>query len=159
MILFLCTGNYYRSRLAEELFNHLAAVHGITRRAASRGIAEDFTPFRNPGNISPLVLEQLAARGIAPLRAHQPPQSLNETDLQSAAHIVALCRAEHYPMMLHRFPDWAERITYWDIPDYPQMPAPQAAAHIELYIRTLMAGFECKTHSSTCKSPQTNLDG
>jgi protein-tyrosine phosphatase len=24
-VLFLCTGNYYRSRYAEELFNHLSA--------------------------------------------------------------------------------------------------------------------------------------
>jgi hypothetical protein len=39
-ILFLCTGNYYRSRYAEELFNHLAKVKGHSWRAFSRGAAE-----------------------------------------------------------------------------------------------------------------------
>ncbi|MGM4967020.1 hypothetical protein AB7714_26215 [Tardiphaga sp. 1201_B9_N1_1] len=31
-VLFLCTGNYYRSRYAEELFNHLARRAGLTGR-------------------------------------------------------------------------------------------------------------------------------
>ena len=38
-LLFLCTGNYYRSRYAEELFNHRAAPAGLNWRAQSRGLA------------------------------------------------------------------------------------------------------------------------
>jgi protein-tyrosine-phosphatase len=34
-VLFLCTGNYYRSRYAEELFNHLARAEGLGWRAFS----------------------------------------------------------------------------------------------------------------------------
>ena len=37
-ILFLCTGNYYRSRFAEVLFNHLARESGVKAHAASRGL-------------------------------------------------------------------------------------------------------------------------
>jgi protein-tyrosine phosphatase len=29
IMLFLCTGNYYRSRFAELLFNHLAKQRGL----------------------------------------------------------------------------------------------------------------------------------
>jgi protein-tyrosine-phosphatase len=32
-LLFLCTGNYYRSRYAEELFNHHAARGGLLWQA------------------------------------------------------------------------------------------------------------------------------
>jgi len=38
-ILFLCTGNYYRSRYAEEIFNHLAKREDLPWRAFSRGAA------------------------------------------------------------------------------------------------------------------------
>src|SRR5947199_205561 len=38
-VLFLCTGNYYRSRFAEVLFNSVAGKMGLTWRASSRGLA------------------------------------------------------------------------------------------------------------------------
>ncbi len=38
-ILFLCTGNYYRSRFAENLFNWLATKQGLDWQADSRGLA------------------------------------------------------------------------------------------------------------------------
>ena len=38
-VLFLCTGNYYRSRYAEILFNFHATALGVPKRADSRAIA------------------------------------------------------------------------------------------------------------------------
>jgi protein-tyrosine phosphatase len=38
-VLFLCTGNYYRSRFAEVLFNSVAGTMGLPWRASSRGLA------------------------------------------------------------------------------------------------------------------------
>ncbi len=38
-VLFLCTGNYYRSRFAEALFNSVAGKMGLPWRASSRGLA------------------------------------------------------------------------------------------------------------------------
>jgi protein-tyrosine-phosphatase len=40
-VLFLCTGNYYRSRFAEGLFNHLASQLRLGWRADSCGLALD----------------------------------------------------------------------------------------------------------------------
>jgi protein-tyrosine-phosphatase len=39
IILFLCTGNYYRSRFAEVLFNSVAGKMGLSWHASSRGLA------------------------------------------------------------------------------------------------------------------------
>ncbi|WP_259235282.1 arsenate reductase/protein-tyrosine-phosphatase family protein [Bradyrhizobium elkanii] len=49
-VLFLCTGNYYRSRYAEELFNHLARAEQLAWRASSRGAAER----GSPDNVGPM---------------------------------------------------------------------------------------------------------
>ena len=38
-VLFLCTGNYYRSRFAEILFNSVAEKMGLPWKASSRGLA------------------------------------------------------------------------------------------------------------------------
>ncbi|MSR59513.1 MAG: low molecular weight phosphatase family protein, partial [Planctomycetaceae bacterium] len=48
-VLFLCTGNYYRSRFAEVYFNWLAAQRGSVWRADSFGLALD---PNNPGPLS-----------------------------------------------------------------------------------------------------------
>ena len=37
-VVFVCTGNYYRSRFSEYLFNALAKKSGLQWRATSRGL-------------------------------------------------------------------------------------------------------------------------
>src|SRR5277367_4722244 len=69
-ILFICTGNYYRSRFAEELFNHLARQRELDWRADSRGLALHLGVF-NVGPISPATAIALTKMGIplnAPIR-------------------------------------------------------------------------------------------
>ena len=62
-ILFLCTGNYYRSRFAEHVFNHHAPAYQLPWRAFSRGLAIELLE-EDAGPISPNTLTALAARGI-----------------------------------------------------------------------------------------------
>jgi protein-tyrosine-phosphatase len=38
-VLFLCTGNYFRSRFAEILFNSVAGKMGLPWKASSKGLA------------------------------------------------------------------------------------------------------------------------
>src|SRR5579884_2286819 len=49
-VLFLCTGNYYRSRFAEALFDAVAVGRGLDWRAESRGLAIE----RGVGNVGPM---------------------------------------------------------------------------------------------------------
>ena len=52
-ILFLCTGNYYRSRFAEHLFNWLATKQGLDWQADSRGLALERGINSKPKSFSP----------------------------------------------------------------------------------------------------------
>ena len=95
-ILFLCTGNYYRSRYAEELFNHRAKIDGLAWRAFSRGVAETSSP-ENVGPMSQFALEALQAKAIVPEGLARYPQPCSLADFHLAELVIALKEAEHRP--------------------------------------------------------------
>src|SRR5271169_3864635 len=77
-VLFLCTGNYYRSRFAEILFNSVAGKMGLPWRASSRGLA----PGRGGNNVGPMAVSAVKAlETMAPVSADllqpQRPSSLS----------------------------------------------------------------------------------
>jgi low molecular weight protein-tyrosine phosphatase len=131
-VLFLCTGNFYRSRFAEIYFNWLAPRENLAWRADSRGLALD------PGNLCPLSMHtrlELHALGIPlpdPLRG---PLDAAVADFEAARLIVALKEAEHRRLMQSRFPSWAERVEYWHVHDLdcagPAEALPQVKRHVE----------------------------
>ena len=118
-VLFLCTGNYYRSRFAEILFNCLADKMGLPWQASSRGLALE----RGVNNIGPMAdraIRALTARGFgAAADFARFPIPLTTADLEGADRIVALKEAEHLPLLQERFPAWAEQVEFWHIDDAP----------------------------------------
>jgi protein-tyrosine phosphatase len=137
-VLFLCTGNYYRSRFAELLFNHLAASQKeVGWLAVSRGLAIELGA-RNEGPISPAAVEGLVKRGIPVDEEFHYPMELEENDLAVADHIVAVKRDEHLTMLNHRFPGWAERVEFWRVHDVDLTPPDEALAEIEQNVRRLI---------------------
>ena len=113
-ILFLCSGNYYRSRHAEIYFNWLAARESASVTAISRGLALSDV---NVGAISQHTLERLRELGIECPTCTRLPLWLSEEDLSAARHVIALKTAEHQPMLAARFPTWLSRVEFWDIDD------------------------------------------
>jgi protein-tyrosine phosphatase len=135
-LLFICTGNYYRSRYAELFFNDLALKRQIKWKAISGGLAAD--EGHNVGPIAPHVLERLKLHG-SPLNRHARfPLQLEENDLLDADLIIALDRRDHQPKMTKQFPAWADRITYWDVPDLNIMDSDNALSEIERNIYSLL---------------------
>jgi predicted translation initiation factor SUI1 len=120
-VLFLCTGNYYRSRFAEVLFNSVAVRMGLPWRAASRGLALE-RGINNVGPMAASAVQALEALGVgtAEAVARLPAQVMTD-DLDGAALIVALKRAEHLPLLQERFPTWVERVEYWHVDDAPDV--------------------------------------
>ena len=121
IVLFLCTGNYYRSRFAEVLFNSVAGKMGLPWRASSRGLALE----RGVNNIGPMAtsaIKALEAMGIRPGdNCARAPARVVVEEFAAADRIVALKRDEHLPLLQERFPAWTEKVEFWDVDDAPEV--------------------------------------
>jgi predicted translation initiation factor SUI1 len=121
IILFLCTGNHYRSRFAEILFNFVAGRMGLPWKAFSRGLALE----RGVNNVGPMAVSAIKALETRGLRAAADfarfPMQVTVDDLDLADWIVALKQAEHLPLLQERFPAWAEKVEYWQVDDAPEV--------------------------------------
>jgi protein-tyrosine phosphatase len=133
-VLFLCTGNYYRSRFAEILFNSVAGKMGLAWQASSRGLALE----RGVNNVGPMAAAAIAALKAKGIQADEPvsrfPMPVTTEDLEGADRVVAMKRAEHSLLLQERFPAWIEKIEFWHIDD-----APEVLGLIELEVMSLVA--------------------
>src|SRR5216684_2799044 len=93
-VLFLCTGNYYRSRFAELLFNHLAPQAAPDWSAFSRALAIELGG-RNEGAISVHTRAACGQRGISLPEPLPFPLSAAAEDFLAAQRVIALKEAEH----------------------------------------------------------------
>jgi protein-tyrosine phosphatase len=131
-VLFLCTGNYYRSRFAECLFNLLAGKMGLPWTASSRGLALE-RGMNNVGAMEVTAIKALEAHGLrGSADFARFPMQVSVDDLESADLIIALKKAEHMPLLQERFPTWIDKVEYWQVDD-----APVALAVIEREIMDL----------------------
>lgn len=135
-VLFLCTGNYYRSRFAEVYFNWLACREESSWRAESRGLA---LVAENQGPISIHTRVYLGRLGIPLPDPLRDPLDAAEPDFQAARLIVALKEAEHRPLMQSRFPLWAERVEYWRVHDLDFAPSSEALPLLQRHVEELFA--------------------
>lgn len=143
-ILFICTGNYYRSRFAELYFNHLAQAKNLAVVAFSRGL--QVYKCKNPGSLSPLTLAYLSTCGVCVNCSIAEPRQLSEQDLTQASLVIALDENEHRPMFRQHFPHWEHQVTYWQFEDVHLSPSQQVLPALEQQVREL---FNClsKTNS------------
>jgi protein-tyrosine phosphatase len=137
-LLFICSGNYYRSRFAEALFNHLAIERGLPWRAFSRGLAT----WMAEGDLSLYTEVALRARGIDRALTGSTRIKLTEPDLQRAHLTIAVKEDEHRQMMREQFPAWENRITYWAIHDLDCALPEDSLPILEERVRALADSLE-----------------
>ena len=137
-VLFLCTGNYYRSRFAEGLFDDLARRAGLDWRATSRGLAIAERGHENVGPISAHTRREMAARGLPVAEPVRGPIACSGEDLATADRIVAVKEAEHRPWLERKHPGWADRVTYWHVHDLDQAGPEQALGEIAAHVTELV---------------------
>jgi protein-tyrosine phosphatase len=142
-VLFLCTGNYYRSRHAEAVFNHRAAAAGLPWRATSRGLAIE-RGVNNHGPLARSTVARLTALGIGHEAYLRMPAAVTHDDFAAAHLVVALKDAEHRPLMVERHPAWAEKVEFWHVHDVdfatPDVALPEIEEQVDRLVERLAAG-------------------
>lgn len=134
-VLFICTGNIFRSRFAEAAFNHQAEAAALGWCAFSRGLHPDVTDF---DGISRHLQEALELRNIAPHHTAATKTTLIAEDLAMAHLIIALSENQHRPVIAERFPAWLEQCNFWEIADHDQLTQEDAALAIEAEVTALV---------------------
>lgn len=136
-ILFLCSGNYYRSRFAELLFNHLVLNTALAYRADSAGLWPN-CHTHNLGPISAHTVVALRTRGVPLPPSHRAPRDVTEAEMQGAALTIALKETEHRPIVMDRFPTLLARVEFWQVHDLEDAPPSEAIPLIETNVRKLI---------------------
>lgn len=135
-VLFLCSGNYYRSRHAEIYFNWLAERHGAAVRATSRGLALSEC---NVGPLSAHTAARLAELAIVTRAVERFPVTVRDEDFAAARHVIAVKAAEHRPMIAAGFPQRLAEVEFWEIHDRDCAPPSIALPQLESKVEELLA--------------------
>jgi protein-tyrosine phosphatase len=146
-VLFICTGNYYRSRFAEAVFNHHAESLGLPYRAFSRGLAIHYLPAEFV--LSPHTQQFLTARNMDVRHTAPDRRQLSARDLEEAEVIIALKDDEHRPMMRTKFPGWEDRVVYWNVGDQPEVAPDDGLPAIERQVVGLIEELQAPAQPGT----------
>jgi protein-tyrosine phosphatase len=136
-ILFICSGNYYRSRFAEEYFNHLATSKGLNWTAFSKGLSQNMPSLNNPGPISVHAVSALEERKVAVGGLNRFPLPVDEKDFLTYDKIIALSEQEHRPMLEERFNQHIDKIGFFEVGDLPLEEPKQAMDKLAILIEQL----------------------
>jgi len=121
-VLFVCTGNFYRSRLAEELLRGYAEQRGVEIVSDSAGLG----PIPNPINIGAIrfeVIEYLKNLGVNPSGTKRFPKKCHAADLESSDIVVGMNEIEHRHLLEQQFADIVkDHVRYWHVPDMEEDP-------------------------------------
>lgn len=111
-VLFLCSGNYFRSRFAELWFNNESERRQRPWYATSAGLLME---NENQGNISEYTRTFAHARGWSV--PDRPPIPASDELFEQADRVIALKESEHRVPIESRFTRFQGKVTYWMIHD------------------------------------------
>ena len=77
-------------------------------------------------------------RGIKRRHTSADLNALTSLDLIEADLAIAMCEAEHRPMMIEKHPLWVDHVIYWRVPDLPYSRPSEAIAEIERQVSLLL---------------------
>jgi len=140
-LLFMCMGNYYRSRFAEAVFNYHAVKHNLNWRAFSRGLAIHLAP---EDGLCIYAQDALVDRGIPIHCTAADKASVTEDDLRRATRRIALLESEHRPYIRSQIPDWEDKVEYRHAQDLDVPPADEVLPTIEAKVIALVGQLSKK---------------
>jgi protein-tyrosine phosphatase len=134
------------------LFNHLAREKKLQWRAISRGLAVGSGVPPEVGAISRTAAKGLRSRGVRLGFYQRPPMQVKPRDFARADRMIALDEQEHRPYMKWWFPEWADKVEYWQVGDLHSKHAEAAlrlAAHeVRALVDRLSGHHSGKAHTT-----------
>ena len=129
-VCFVCTGNLYRSKYAEGVFNKLCIDNNtLNLRAFSRGLAVQHTSKYSHGEsfTSPIRLaldsyDRIVEEEIPFCLIGPTNVMLTEYDCESSDVIVLMNHDEHMTKMKSRFPKFIDKVVSYKIGDKHYLP-------------------------------------
>jgi protein-tyrosine phosphatase len=140
-VLFICTGNYYRSRYAEILFNFTASDYDLSWTSFSRG-------FQDSTRKAPISQHALAGLQNKEIYLNQVryPIKLTPADLAMAHRIILMDESEHKPMLHTHFAEWSDHVEYWNIQDVDFENPESALGRLDRKIDLLIGSLETENN-------------
>lgn len=136
-IYFICMGNYYRSRLAEELAIHYARKYHVDLEVDSGGLS-DVAHSQNPGPISKATMHYLEEKHVQPRSAQRFPKRVDRDSVFAADIVVCTDEDEQLHLFKQEFPDYAGKIISWRARDKHDDPWLQTPYLIDKHIHDLV---------------------
>ncbi|HEX3150654.1 MAG TPA: hypothetical protein VHR66_21430 [Gemmataceae bacterium] len=112
-VLFLGANDHDRSRAAEVLFNAVAERMGLPWVGVSRGLAVGAVKVK--GQMAAATVQALEAQGIKSKAFTRPPLTVSAEDVETAARVIVVDRAQLEPAVRERFPDRPEGMEFWQL--------------------------------------------
>lgn len=99
-ILFVCTGNFYRSRFCEHYMTYLGELLKLPLSCSSKGFEIELADHVSTihGEISPFTIERLKTFGIQ-IDNVKERESLLQSDIDRADILVIIDKGEHSPYL------------------------------------------------------------
>jgi protein-tyrosine-phosphatase len=132
-------GNYFRSRLAEELALYYAQQYEIDISVNSGGLS-DVANSRNVGPIAGVTLEYLANKNITPRNADRMPQNCTVEHLNAADLVVFTDIDEQLEIFKRAFPEFEGEYIGWQARDKPH-PISSTTSLIDKNVEELIRGL------------------
>lgn len=136
-IYFVCMGNYYRSRLAEELAIHYSEKYGVEIEVDSGGLS-DVEHSLNPGPIAKATLRYLEEKQIPPKRAQRFPKRVDKQTVHSSDIVVFTDEDEQLHLFKQEFPDYPGKMIGWRARDKHDDPWLQTPYLIDKHVHDLI---------------------
>jgi protein-tyrosine phosphatase len=116
-------------------------------RAISRGLAIERVIEIN--KLSRFTFAAMLQRGIKRQHTSVDLNALTPLDLIDADLAIAMCEAEHRPMMIEKYPLWVDHVIYWHVSDLPDCQPCEAIPEIERQVFLLLDSISASNSMET----------
>lgn len=134
---FICMGNYYRSRLAEELTRHYAREHDLEIKVDSGGLSRIPNP-NNPGTIAKATLRYLQEKQVEGENIGRFPKNCTIEDVYTADIVICTDKEEQLDLFKQQFPDYQGQIIGWSARDIQYDPLMDTPGIIDKHVQDLI---------------------